>query len=342
MSKTPDNLPKRTRVLVKDLLFQEKYQLTHSQTDLMSYIVNASYWAKNIDGFFVLATGKIQSDLPTMGEKTLEANLKALKEKGLIKTKLVQVKDWNGKPYLRGVKLTILGEEYNNHYITSMDDRERKEYKDKIKELEVEKEELKSKKEELEAIISNLQIPNSDTPISNDKSEEEKKPKIELKPQEEELIDFIKDTKKIYQELSTPICNTIPNWQKEVEFYINSYNKLTIKVPTGECKQVRDPARINFFWNYLYKNPEYIGKVIDYSKPLTCNELIHRYRGVDIKLGNAKFTVVNFYPKENNQATVELLGEGKDESIILQNKQGTDAIIGYDNIEKIILENRIK
>jgi len=30
MSITPQNLPKRTRVLVKDILFQEKYSLTHT------------------------------------------------------------------------------------------------------------------------------------------------------------------------------------------------------------------------------------------------------------------------------------------------------------------------
>ena len=41
MSKAPQNLPKRTRVLVKDILFQEKYRLTHTQMDIMSYIINA-------------------------------------------------------------------------------------------------------------------------------------------------------------------------------------------------------------------------------------------------------------------------------------------------------------
>ena len=35
MSVTPKNLPKRTKVLAKDLLFQEKNFLTDTQTDII-------------------------------------------------------------------------------------------------------------------------------------------------------------------------------------------------------------------------------------------------------------------------------------------------------------------
>lgn len=41
MSQAPQNLPTRTRILVKDILFQEKYRLTHTQIDVMAYIINA-------------------------------------------------------------------------------------------------------------------------------------------------------------------------------------------------------------------------------------------------------------------------------------------------------------
>ena len=75
MSVTPKNLPKRTRILVKDLLFQEKYQLTDTQVDIMSYIFNAFTWAMKIEGFMVLTSKKIIGDLPHIGEKTLSATL---------------------------------------------------------------------------------------------------------------------------------------------------------------------------------------------------------------------------------------------------------------------------
>jgi len=44
MSLAP-NLPKRTRSIVKDLLFQEKHNLSHSQMDLMAYLVNVPFLA---------------------------------------------------------------------------------------------------------------------------------------------------------------------------------------------------------------------------------------------------------------------------------------------------------
>ena len=336
MSKAP-NQPKRTRVLIKDLLFQERYKLTHSQMDLMSYIVNAMYWAISVDGFFVLATNKIMSDLPTIGIKTLEANLKALKDADLIKTKMVQVKDWNGKPFLRGIKLTVLGEEYNNHYITSMEDKERKEYKDKIKKLE-------DKQKELEDIISNLKVP-EDTPKTVEKTEpkpDNTPPKVKPSTKQQNLLDFIKDTKKTYQELSLPICNSVPTWQKEVEFYINSYNKLTIKLPNQEYQQIKEPEKIHHFWKYLYNNPEQIGKVIDYSNPLNCNELIYRYRGVGIKLGDIKLSVVSFYEKEVGKVIIEVLKDGETNSKILQNNKGADAIVNFKQAEEIILKTKIE
>ena len=60
---------------------------------------------------------------------------------------------------------------------------------------------------------------------------------------------------------SAPICNMVKGWQKETEFYINSYNKLTILSPTGQAIQLKDPIAINDFilfqsvlgWN-VYKS----------------------------------------------------------------------------------------
>ncbi len=46
-------MPQRTRVLIKDLLFQEKYKLTNTQIDIMSYIFNSQTWAVNLPTLLV-------------------------------------------------------------------------------------------------------------------------------------------------------------------------------------------------------------------------------------------------------------------------------------------------
>jgi DNA-binding PadR family transcriptional regulator len=348
MSVTPNNLPKRTFVLIKDLIFQEKYNLTHSQMDLMAYIVNACYWAISVDGYFVLTTSKIMSDLPHLGIKTIEANLKALKDLKLIEIKIVEVKEWNGNPRLRGVKLTAYGEEYNNHYITPMDDKERKELKDKIKELE-------AQNKKLEEALANLQTPQDQTQNSSESatlvpnntelklsSPSFAKNIVKLSKEEENFTNFIDDVTKKYQKLSKPICNCVPTWQKEVEFYINSYNKLTIKLPNGEFRQIDDPNLIHKFWKYLYNNPSHIGRVIDFSKPLNYSELVNRYRFTTIRWGKDRATIVNFHEKDiAKTASIEILVDGSTESMIIQAKGGGDAVLAFEYIEGFILKNRI-
>jgi len=341
MSVTPKNLPKRTLVLIKDLIFQEKYGLTHSQMDLMAYIVNASYWAICVNGYFILTTSKIMSDLPHIGLKTLEANLKALKDLKLIITKIVEVKEWNGKPHLRGVQLTTYGKEYNNHYITSMDDRERKELKDKIKKLE-------AHNKELEEALANLQIPKDKAEEKTETKEEKIEPKptikniLELSEEEKNLTTFMRDVKKKYQELSTPICNCVPTWQKEVEFYINTYNKLAIKLPNGDFQQIKDPKMIKDFWEHIYTNPMNIGRVIDFSKPLNYSELINRYRFTTIKWGKNRATIIDFHEKDiGKTASVEILVDNKTDTIMLKNKNDTEAVLPFEYIEEFVLKNMV-
>ena len=131
----PQNLPNRTRILIQDLLFREKYNLSHSQTDLMAYLVNVPYWATNVDGYFVITTSKIMTDLPAMGQKTIEASFKVLRDLELIECKIVHVIEWKGKPYLRGMKLTKKGGEYNDSLVLPSQDEEVRKLKLEIKEL---------------------------------------------------------------------------------------------------------------------------------------------------------------------------------------------------------------
>ena len=113
MSEAPNDLPTRTRVLVKDLLFQEKHALTDTQIDIMSYIFNAFSWAIKINGYIVLTTNKFIEDMPQIGEKTLEASIKELEYKGLISKTIVQVPRWRNAR-VRGIKISVKGMEYNN------------------------------------------------------------------------------------------------------------------------------------------------------------------------------------------------------------------------------------
>jgi len=69
--------------LVKDILFQEKYRLTHTQVDIMAYIINALMWTTKVGAFFPITNKKFQQDLPQVSEKTLEESLRVLKAMGL-------------------------------------------------------------------------------------------------------------------------------------------------------------------------------------------------------------------------------------------------------------------
>ena len=115
MSQAPQNLPKRTRVLVKDILFQEKYRLTHTQVDIMAYIINAMLWTVKVGAFFPLTNKKFHKDLPQISEKTLEESLRVLKAMELIEVQMITVPKWNNA-YVRGVSVLPKGLKYNSSY----------------------------------------------------------------------------------------------------------------------------------------------------------------------------------------------------------------------------------
>jgi len=115
MSLTPQNLPKRTRILIKDVLFQEKYRLSHTQLDVMAYIVNALTWATKIGAFFPISNKKFQQDLPQVSEKTLEESLRVLKAMELIEVQMITIPKWNNAR-VRGISILPKGLEYNSIY----------------------------------------------------------------------------------------------------------------------------------------------------------------------------------------------------------------------------------
>jgi len=110
-------LPKRTRTAVIDLLFKEKYSLTHSQMLVIYYILMLKNWAKVVDGkFYIILSSKIEKDL-NLHPKTVEATLTKLAKLNLIERKRCIVTEWNPNKTYRGIAITELGKEYSlSHY----------------------------------------------------------------------------------------------------------------------------------------------------------------------------------------------------------------------------------
>ncbi len=273
------NLPKRTRSIVKDLLFQEKYNLSHSQMDLMAYLVNIPFWALAVgDDFYVITSNKIISDIPYFTTKTLEFLFKVLEDKKLIERKLVKVEKWKGIHQVRSIRLTQAGKLYNDHLILPTKNEEFAQLKKENKKLKSEKEALEKK---LEEVLANVSF-----------SEEEKEPKKYKTNQD--LSDFIKETTKDFAITGEPICNCVPKWADSALFYINSYNKLSMKQNNEEEKQIKDASKIHAFWLWLFENQDRIGECIDLSKPLDLEELKRKYIGVQIEINGQEAEIYNF------------------------------------------------
>ena len=260
------NLPNRTRILVKDLLFKEKYALSHTQTDLMAYLVNLASWATTVEDYYVIATSKILLDLPEMAQKTFESSLKALKDLGLIETKIVEVKQWKNKPKLRGVRLSEKGKEYNAHLSLPSSEKE-----------------VKSLKEEIKALKETIEVLKK-SPKKEETKGEEKEARGELTVPKEEIDIFKEKVIAVFGKTGKAICNNVEGWSNKTTFYINSYHKLALLTPEEQYKQLSNPLEINKFWRWLFNNPQYIGKTIDFSKTSTLSELKERYL-------NKKFTL---------------------------------------------------
>ncbi len=221
MSKTPNNLVKRTRVLVKDLIFQEKYSLSDKQTDVMSYIYNAISWALSFNGFMPLTNKKFAQDLPHIGLSSLEKNLKELKDMKLIEVDMIKVPEWNNAT-VRGIRVTPKGMEYNNHFIKPDESRV-------IKALQEELEIERIKNQELEELLNSVQTPQ--TPQTNSVIE---------KPQSQEEDNILKkeDLENIKKEITEQVIKSI----KEI-FPHNREPKKEILKEVGEVNIEEDKRK---------------------------------------------------------------------------------------------------
>jgi len=293
-------VPQHTQILIKDFDFQAKYHLTHSQTDLISYLVNILSWAICIEGYYVIATSKIMSDLPSMGLKTIEASLKVLKDLELIESKVVKVTQWKGMPHIRGVKLTEKGKEYNAKLILPSQD-------ERVIELQKKNRELEKENKALIETIKNLSV--SESEASAPKKEEEKQKEKEEKkakptpstpsmPTLEAIEVFIGDVTKRFGKTGKPICNAVPKWNIKTAFYINSYNKLSTLTPDNNSKQLKDPLEISHFWEWLFAHNQRIGDKVNFDKIPTVKELEKRFLNQTILIGKNREIVREFVETE--------------------------------------------
>lgn len=307
---------KRTFVLVKDLLFQEKYKLTHTETDLMAYIVNSLTWAMQIAGFNILSTKKITSDLPQISESTLESSLRTLKEMELIEVEMVSVPKWQNS-FARGIKITSKGLKYNSKY-----------YKvDEKKIIEaLQQENLELKKQVAEINLENIE----EKVISQEKENlaVQEENAQNLYEEIEDFETFVTTVKTEFVESSEPICNGVKGWVNSTIFYINSYKKLSIKVENNPSIQVKEAEDIAKFWKWLFKNKHRVGDVIDFEQKPTLQELNTRYLGQEIMLHDKKFKIY------------QILEEEKGFSVEVQDVEGKRVIFRDKNREIIFYEGK--
>ena len=322
MSKVPQNLPKRTRVLVKDILFQEKYRLSHTQMDIMAYIINALMWSIKVGAFFPLTNKKFHEDLPQISEKTLEESLRVLKAMELIEVQMISVPQWNNA-YVRGIAILPKGLEYNARYYQANE----QEIIENLKEqMLTQKQEIRELKEQLKALESTER----DNKIVEEAIDDNATDYDDL-----EFEVLIETVTKAFGATSQPICNGVKGWKKEVQFYINSYNKLTILSPTGEVVQLKNPIEISDFWNYLSKNRHQIGKVIDFTKKLDVEELNKRYVQMKIVIQEQIFKVHKIEKfKDGVQVAIK---SSDNQKIAMLSKEGKAIVFGLEECEKVLL-----
>ena len=374
MSITQNNLPECTRTTVLDHLFMLKYQLSYSETIMMSYIVLLSSWATQVEeNYYLLLTSKIEKDLP-LGSKTIEAIFTRLKKLGLIETKRVHIKKWSETQTYRAVCVTELAQEYNLSYHKPEEYKYINLMKEQLEDAEAQNEYMQNERRGIKAenieikeenAMLTLQLQGRDLFLeSNEKTtqkaqdiinkNEDLNNKIEtlekelqeakeiIKAKEEEELskksktieieaplsvekDLSKFRKKITKEYSASadiLCNGVPNWNHNVNFYINSYSKITIKLLSGQFQQLTNIDEISNFWQWLFENQERVGNVIE--KPIDPKVLeLMSYEGKTFNEGGKSYLITKIEAVEGGV------------TILIQNKKSLKkGYISHDNAQQ--------
>lgn len=227
MSVAPKN---RTRILVKDLEFQAKHQLTHTEVDIMAYIINALSWSLKVGECLVIVNKKFLDDLPQIGIKTLENTLKELEAKGLIERESVRVPKWRNAT-VRGIIITIAGLKYNNHYYNTDEQKIIKNLEEQLISVNKKLQDLKISYEKVEVkAVEKEEIKNEEKPqvaepledkiVQNDESNTQDKP-LKIENKQEKSISNSSNLNPITpqkEELKSPvIANKIAQKYAEID-----------------------------------------------------------------------------------------------------------------------------
>jgi hypothetical protein len=253
--------------LVKDFTFKEKFNLTHTQTDIMAYFVNLSSWAyTGGSGYYLALTQKIMQDLD-LGLKTVEASILKLKKLNLISVKSMLVKEWSTLIKHRYIAITSKGKTYDSDLYPAKEEKKFSDLEEQIKGLE---EQIKASKKPKKEVISEV-----------------KKPKDTFQniPQLRESI-----TKK-YRKNQELICNNVKGYFPQTAFYINNYGKLALLTPDKDCKQIDNIQDSNNFWKFLFENQEIIGKIQKKRGKVDISPLL-KYIGEDFRLKDGTICTV--------------------------------------------------
>ena len=241
--------------LVKDFTFKEKFNLTHTQTDIMAYFVNLSSWAYTEgSGYYLALTQKIMKDLG-LGLKTVEASILKLKKLNLISVKSMLVKEWSTLIKHRYIAITSRGKTYDNALYPIKEEK-------KINDLE---EQNRLLREQIKAL------------------EKPKHVEVKSKVEFENISQLRESITKKYRKNQEPICNNIKGYLPQTAFYINNYGKLSLLTPEQNFKQIDNIQESNNFWKFIFENQELIGKIHKKREKVDISPLL-KFIGEDFTL----------------------------------------------------------
>jgi len=148
----------------------------------------------------------------------------------------------------------------------------------------------------------------------------------------EKNIDIFR--KKIVKDFSNSariLCNGVNGWDFDVKFYINTYNKVTVKLLTGEFKQLTDIDEIRTFWEWLFENQDRVGQTLKTPISATIIELIE-FEGKRFIAKDVPYKVIEIKAEKDG---VTILVENEDLSYqgFMTNKNGGN-ILNIDEAVK--------
>jgi len=229
LPKTP--LAKCTRTVVVDLLFMHKFSLTHSQMQVMYYLLMLKNWVTFIDeGYYVILSSKIEKDLQ-LNPKTVEASITQLKKLNLIQTKRCKVEKWSKHRTYRRIAITSLGKEYALSHYKESDYQKALLLEQANEAFRVKNSSIEQKNIEIDTQNRELQLQNSVLTLQMESEEEIAQKAIKALEEKRELEDTVllqaQEIKKLKKEIamqSTPKEPT-PKEQKEKEENIDLFRK---------------------------------------------------------------------------------------------------------------------